>query len=452
MELIAAIELARKHVSELKRHARNPRTHPAPGSPLWEILKKSLQHAYFEPLVWNRRNGCLISGHLRLPVLIDLGFTLVDVSVVDVDEPTHLAMMVAANRHAGQWEEDMLALLAKDIDAAGIDAALAMYDHKSLLALVDCPPVADGLDEAGELLSKADLLQEKWKVQLGDLYQIGGHRLLCGDCASKDNWSLLLEGRHAQMVWTDPPYNIDYDSVQEHRNAAKRLAGGTTHGVPQAMLNDDVTATEYESLLLSWFTAAFHHVQPGGPIYIAHADSWRVENEVAAKKAGFKIAQNLIWVKNGFTLGRQDYQWQHEPVLYGWKPGAAHHWQGGFDKPGVIDERPDLKKMSKPELIAFINEMWNRDNGTVQRFSRPAAEGLHPTVKPASLVAGHIWNSSRRGDTVLELFGGSGTTLAAAQQTDRRCVATELEPRYASVILERMTGLGLTIEKVHESN
>lgn len=448
-ELIAAIETARMRVDEIRPHPRNPRKHPEPGSKLWEILKRSLQRSYFEPLVWNRRNNYLVSGHFRLKVLIEEGYELVDVSVVDLSEPEHFAVMIAANRTLGEWETDVLKSLARDIDEAGLDAALALYDHKALLALVDCPVTGDDTEQTEELVSKAEQLLEKWKVQPGDLYQIGPHRLLCGYCESPDNWQRLLGDDLADMMWIDPPYNVAYDASQKKRIKRKEAEGETPHVKPQTILNDDLPRAKYLESLNAWIGMGAKRIKPGAAVYIAHADSYGLETRLAARNAGLNIAQCLIWVKQAFTLGRQDHQWQHEPILYGWKVGAGHHWQGGYSHATVIDECPDLKKLSKGELITMLNHLRNAADSTVIREPRNVCSDLHPTVKPTRLVARQIWNSSRRGETVLELFGGSGTTMAAAEQTGRRCVSTELDPKFVAVDLERMSLLGLTVEKLH---
>lgn len=452
-ERTASIEIERAvPVDQLKLHARNPRTHAEPGSPIWGILRRSIEHSYFMPLVWNRRNGCLVSGHFRLKVMIEMGYTHVDVSVVDVDEATHLAMMIAANRLLGEWEKEMLAQLATEIDAAGLDAALALYDEKALLALVECPVTSDDTAQTEELLSKAEHLQEKWQVQPGDGYQIGPHRLRCGACESPDNWQWLLGDGLADLMWCDPPYNVKYDASQRKRDKIHAATGASPVIKPQAILNDDMPRAEYGELLKAWLGMGASRLKPGGAVYIAHADSFGLETRTAAAAAGLYIAQCLIWVKQSFTLGRQDYQWQHEPVLYGWKTGAGHYWQGGYSQATVIDESTDLKKLSKGELITMINHLRNAADTSVIREPRNTCSDLHPTVKPVRLVARQIWSSSRRGDTVLELFGGSGTTMAAAEATGRRCVATELDPKFCAVILERMTILGLQAEKFTPQN
>lgn len=424
-------------------HEENPRRHPKKGKPKWEALRKSLQFDYFDPMVVNRRNGRLVSGHLRREMLLDLGETRARVVVKDYDEATHKARMIAANTLIGEWEETMLAKLAGELETGGIDASLLGLTEKDMMNLLDGPVTIDDTEQAEELKSKAEQLLEKWQVKPGDLYQIGAHRLLCGRCESTDNWQRLLGDGQADMMWIDPPYNVAYDGA--------RLKGVKTKTElrPQTILNDDMPRGEYVELLNAWLGTGLSRLKPGGAIYIAHADSFGMETRQAAVAAGAYIAQCLIWVKQAFTLGRQDYQWQHEPIFYGWKTGAAHHWQGGFSQSTIIDDATDLKKLSKGELITMINHLRNATDTSVIREPRNTVSDLHPTMKPVRLVARQIWNSSRRGETVLELFGGSGTTLAAAEQTGRRCVATELDPKFCAVILERLSSYGLTIEKQH---
>jgi len=450
-EKTATLRVERLALADLKPHPRNPRTHPEPGSPQWEALKVSLGHDYFDPIVVNERNRTLVSGHLRHKVLMNSGFTHADVSVVDYDEPTHYARLIAANNLLGEWEDAILSALARDLEAAGLDASLAGWSEKQLAAQLDGPAVTDDTETADALVSQAEEIQTQWQVKLGDLYAIGEHRVLCGDCTLAANWQLLLGDRRADIVWTDPPYNVDYDSIQRRRIELKAEQGKASHTKPEAILNDHMSDEAYLAFLTAALRSAFEFTKEGGAIYVAHADSHGLTNRLACVTAGWKIAQNLIWVKNAFTLGRQDYQWQHEPILYGWKPGAAHYWQGGFSQASVIDdEEAHLDKLAKPELIAIIQRLRNARDTTVIREPRGTGNALHPTVKPLGLVARQIWNSSQRGDVVIELFGGSGTTLIAAQETQRVCVATELDPKFCAVILERATRHGLKVEKLRD--
>jgi DNA modification methylase len=437
----------------MNEHERNPREHAEPGTPKWNALSRSLAEDYFDPLVLNRRNRKLVSGAFRRKVMLHDGFTVADVVVVDYDEETHYARMIAANRHFGDWCEEILAALARELDAAGLDPALCgLDDQKALAQLFDGPKVQDDSDTAAGLISQAEEVAKKWNVRLGDLYAAGEHRILCGDCTLAENWQLLLEGGVADMVWTDPPYNVNYDSIQQRRVDLSRAEGKTPHAKPEAIINDDLSEADYGILLRACFDRAIEFTRPGGAIYVAHADSYGLLTRQALADAGWSLAQCLIWVKSAFTLGRQDYQWQHEPILYGWRPGAGHYWQGGYRQGTVLDDDTKLAGLSKAELIAVIHALKNERDTTVIREPRGTGNALHPTVKPLPLVARQIHNSSRRGETVLELFGGSGTTVLAAQQTGRRAVATELDPKFCAVILERLTLAGLKVGKVSEGN
>lgn len=406
---------------------------------LWRVMEKSLEFDYFEPLVWNERNGCLVSGHLRFKVLVSMGFTRIEVIVVDYSEEIHYARMIAANRLLGEWEEAVLASLAGEIETAGIDAALAGFDHKAMMALLSAPPVEDDSESAEELVSKADLLQRKWRVEPGDLYQIDRHRLFCGDCTKRESWNTLLNGQLADAYSTDPPYNIAYDAA--HGDAKK---------APRTILNDDMSADHYASFLTQAFSAAFANLKPGGVFYIAHAETTSFEVRQAMRDVGFMLKQTLIWEKPHFTLGRQDYQWQHEPIFYGWKPGAGHYWQGGYRQATMLNSSAsNLKKLKKKELIEIINDLHNAKEGTVVRAPKGTDSSLHPTIKPLPLIARLVWNSTKRGEIVSESFSGSGTTLVAAHVTDRRGVAIELDPKFVAVGLERLSQHGLQPEKLN---
>lgn len=409
-----------------------------------QALDGSLENDYFAPLIWNERNNKLVDGVKRRARLMALGFTQADVGVVNYDEPTHIARMRAANEHTGKWNRELERELAKQVHGAGLAPALAMWDAQSLAMMLEPPVVKD--DNADSLISKADALQKKWRVKPGDFYQMGAHRLICGDCRSRENWHLLLEGQKARMVWTDPPYNIAYEHIQDRRNDLKASEGRKPKTKAQAILNDSMSPAAYKRLLIDAFKVAYDNCEPGAAIYIAHADMWRVTNELAARRAGWTIRQNLQWIKGDFTLGMQDYQWAHEPILYGWKLGASHYWQGGYRQSTVMDEGVGkLSKLSKKDLINFANDLLNNQNTTVFREPRNSGNGLHPTIKPLHLVARQIWNSSREGDRVIECFGGSGTTPAAAERVNRQAFVTELDPTYCAVILERMQGNGLEI-------
>ncbi|MEQ1862726.1 MAG: DNA modification methylase [Chthoniobacteraceae bacterium] len=427
---IAALRIERKPLAELKPHPRNPRTHAEPGTPKWLALEKSLGLDYFDPLVWNQRNGLLVSGHFRLKVLTHLGFSAADVSVVDYDEPTHIARLIAANQFLGEWEEELLSRLAAELTSGGVDAALAGLTEKDLAKFAKSPAVTDDTPAAAEMLTAAEKLQAQWQVKPGDLFTIGAHRLLCGDCREPANWLRLLGTEKPALIWTDPPYNVAYE------------------GAAGSMRNDDLSAAAYDRFLRAAFGALLAIAKPGAAIYVAHADSEGLAVRRAFEGTGWFFSQCLIWVKNAFTLSRQDHQWQHEPILYGWKPGAGHYWQGGFSHATVIDDERDLGTLDKAELLALARELRAAIQTTVVREARNTVNELHPTVKPLPLVAAQIWRSSHTGDLVVDGFGGSGTTLIAAEQTHRRGAIMEDDPKYCAVILERATAQGLAINRL----
>jgi DNA modification methylase len=426
---VATLDLRRLALADLKPHPRNPRRHPKAGSPKWDALKTSLAADYFDPLVWNERNGYLVSGHFRTPVLGSLGFTHADVSVVSYDEATHLARMIAANTLLGAWEVDLLDSLARDLEAAGTNAGLAGLTAKEFAELLGGPEVPDDSAEAGLLVSQAAEIQREWQVAPGDLYAIGRHRVMCGSCHDDGVWGALLGGERIDLVWTDPPYNVDYADL----------------------MNDRMPEKDYLAFLGRAFAAAFARAKPGCAIYVAHADGHGLANRQAFEGAGWRLAQCLVWVKGSFVLGRQDYQWQHEPILYGWRPDGPHYWQGGYDQATVIDdEKIVLGKASKADLIAIINRLRNSRETTIVREARPVANDLHPTIKPLPLVARHLWNSSRPSEIVADLFCGSGTTILAAEKTGRRAVAVDLDPKYVAVTLERGRRHGLPVTKLRQ--
>ena len=242
---------------------------------------------------------------------------------------------------------------------------------------------------------------------------------MCGDSTSVDAVKTLMDGQLADMVWTDPPYNV----------AIKGKAG--------TIMNDDMADSAFAQFLFEMYTAMYTSMQPGAVIYVAHADSERANFTQQFLAAKFKLAQVLIWVKQSATLSRQDFNWQHEPILYGWKPGAGHYFCGDFCLTTVIDDDVDIRKMTKPQLLEMVNELRTEHKTTVLRHNRPTKSDLHPTMKPVALVERMITWSSKPGETVLDIFGGSGSTLIACEKIHRASRLMELDPKYCDVIVKR---------------
>jgi DNA modification methylase len=254
---------------------------------------------------------------------------------------------------------------------------------------------------------------------------------MCGDSTNIQHVEKLMAGGKADLVWTDPPYNVAID------------------GKAGTIMNDDMGDSQFRDFLLAVYGCYFAVMREGACIYVAHADSERANFTQAYKDSGLKLSQVLIWVKQSATLSRQDFNWQHEPILYGWKEGAGHYFCGDFTRTTVIDDDVDLKNMKREQLIALVNDMRTEAKSTVLRHDRPTKSDLHPTMKPVALVQRMIQWSSRNGEVVLDLFGGSGSTLIAAHKCGRQARLMELDPRFADVIVRRwqeFSGESATLE------
>jgi len=245
-------------------------------------------------------------------------------------------------------------------------------------------------------------LPDEPKSKKGDIYILGNHRLMCGDSTNKDDVRKLMNGNQCDMIFTDPPYNVNYGDKAAMLDKYQKGHRNTNH-----ILNDNMGDSEFREFLLASYSRMFESCKEGAPIYVCHAETEGENSRGAFVEAGFKLAQCIIWVKNSLVLGRQDYHWRHEPILYGWKEGAAHY---------------------------FIDD---RTQDTVWEFKKPKKNALHPTMKPLELCAKAIYNSSRSGDIILDLFGGSGSTLIASEQLDRICYMMELDEKYVDVIIDR---------------
>ena len=241
----------------------------------------------------------------------------------------------------------------------------------------------------------------------------------------------LMDERIADLVVTDPPYNVDYGSKAEAINKYGY------HFSDRHIENDYMPEAQFIEFLDKAFANMNASLKPGGAFYIWHASITVYEFEEALRLNNLKTRQQLIWVKNALVLGRQDYQWRHEPCLYGWKAGAAHYFVNDRTKTTVYDEKPEIDRMSKEELKEALRAFLETTEETVIYENKPARSEEHPTMKPVKLIAHLIVNSSRRGETVLDLFGGSGTTLIAAEQLDRSCCMMEYDPQYVDVIIDR---------------
>ncbi len=288
----------------------------------------------------------------------------------------------------------------------------------------DTDMIGDSPKEPEEDNYNPDGVNDTHNIKPGDIWQLGDHKLMCGDSTDPAVLEKLMDGSKADMLMTDPPYNVDYTG--KTKDALK-------------IDNDAMEDSQFRQFLKDAFRAADGAMKPGAVFYIWHADYEGYNFRGACNDTEWKIRQCLIWVKSVFVMGRQDYQWKHEPCLYGWKPGAGHYFTDSRRESTVVEEdRPDIKHMKKEDMEKLLEEIYSDNvSTTVIHEDKPQVSALHPTMKPIKLLAPLIKNSSRPKDIVLDTFGGSGSTMIACEQLNRSCYMLELDPHYCDVIITR---------------
>jgi DNA modification methylase len=380
--------------AKLVPYARNARTHS--DDQVAQIAASIAEFGFTNPILAGS-DGVIVAGHGRLAAAQKLGLEVVPVVVLDHLSPTQRrALVIADNRIAENagWDDVMLRIEIAALQDDDFDLSLTGFDADALAELM----AGDESDGQGQ--TDDDAMPEMPETPVsrpGDVWLLGGHRLLCGDSTVADSYDRLLDGAPVDMVFTDPPYNVNY------ANSAK----DKMRGKDRAILNDNLGDGFYDFLLAA-LTPTIAHCRGG--IYVAMSSSELDVLQAAFRAAGGKWSTFIIWAKNTFTLGRADYQRQYEPILYGWPEGAQRHWCG------------------------------DRDQGDVWNIRKPQKNDLHPTMKPVELVERAIRNSSRPGNVVLDPFGGSGTTLIAAEKSGRLARLIELDPKYVDVIVRRWQG------------
>ena len=381
------MNIEKKNVKDLLPADYNPRKDLKPGDPEYEKLKRSIeQFGYVEPVIWNEKTGRVVGGHQRLKVLTDMGITEVDVVVVDMDSEKEKALNIALNKISGEWDTEKLALVIADLQGTDFDVSLTGFDPEELEDLFR-DDVKGGVKE-DDFDVEAELKKPTFS-KAGDLWMLGEHRLFCGDSTKPETFDLLMNGKKANLVVTDPPYNVDY----------KGSAG--------KIKNDSMAEDQFEQFLLAAYQQMEAAMADDASIYVFHSDSHGLAFRKAFEEAGFYLSGCCIWKKQSLVLGRSPYQWQHEPVLFGWKKKGKHQWYTG------------------------------RKESTIWEFDKPKKNKDHPTMKPIALVSYPIMNSTMTGCLVLDPFGGSGSTLIACEQTGRVCYTVELDEKFCDVIVRR---------------
>lgn len=426
------LEIVYKKTADLIPYVNNSRTHSE--EQVQQVASSIKEFGFTNPILIDHDDG-IIAGHGRLQAAQKLGLDEIPtITLFGLSEAQKKAYVIADNQLAlnAGWDLDTLKNEVDRLTELDFDIDLLGFDDDFLISLTT-EQMDEGLTDEDDVPEAPD---DPVAVE-GDIWLLGSHRLMCGDSTSIDAVEKLMNGTKADMIFTDPPYNVNYE-------------GGTGMKIQ----NDNMGDSQFRAFLYDAFTTAYTVTKAGRPIYIAHADSEGYNFRGAMQEAGWLLKQCIVWVKNSMVMGRQDYQWQHEPILYGWKDGEAHKWYGNFDKKTVIDDDIDVKKMDKKQLVQLINKMRNKNKTTVVREDKPHKNDIHPTMKPVGLVQQFINNSSREEDIILDLFGGGGSTLIAAQKLNRTAHLMELDPKYIDVIIRRWqdyTGLEAKLESTGES-
>lgn len=415
----------------------NPRKTLTPEDAEYQKIKNSIdKFGYVDPVIINR-DGTIIGGHQRCNVLAELGYTEIDVVVVDLNKEDEKALNVALNKITGEWDPIKLKDILTDLDLGGYDISLTGFttqEFEELVQLNDFEP--EVMEDEYDLEQALEESQEAGPViKQGEIWQLGRHRLMCGDSTKITDVQKLMNGEKADLVITDPPYNVNYEEKAESLNEYRPNNNGAME-----IKNDLMEDSEFFNFLLKAYQNMFESMRAGAVIYVFHADSEGLNFRKAFKEAGLKLSECLIWEKNNFVLGRCDYHWRHEPILYGWKEGAAHYFIDDRTQDTVIlEDNVDFEDMKKPELIQYIKDVLGRyaEQTSVIYEKKPMSSSLHPTMKPLELVGRFIKNSSRKGWKVADFFGGSGSTLMAAEQLERTAFLMEYDEHYASVIVKR---------------
>jgi DNA modification methylase len=373
-------------IGSIKPYENNPRVNNAAVDAVAASLKA---FGFRQPIVVDE-DDVIIVGHTRYKAALKLGMETVPVHVARGLTPAQArAYRIADNQTAtlSQWDEDKLPLELMELQKAEFDLALTGFPEDEILRLLTHPG-AEGRCDPDEVPEPP----EEPVTQPGDLWVLGRHRLLCGDATKPEDLARLLPEGPADVLLTDPPYNVRYEGKTPDK---------------LTIANDAMEPAEYRKFLAQALSSASKRLRPGGAFYVWHADTAGLDVRMACADAGLAVRQCLVWVKSVMVLGRQDYQWRHEPCLYGWADGAAHTW------------------------------LSDRAQTTVLEFDKPSRSTDHPTTKPVELFAYLLGNSCKPGGTVLDCFAGSGTALVAAEQTGRTAALLELDPRYADVIVSR---------------
>lgn len=420
------VKIVDKPIEWLRPYENNPRN----NEQAVEAVANSIKEFGFKVPIVATIDGEIVNGHTRFKAAKSLKLKTVPVLIADDLTEEQIKAFRLADNKTGELAEWNVELLYGELDELdGFDMTLFGFEDIDF-------SLDDFEEDEKETGEEVDIdSEEKPKVEYGDIFQLGRHRLMCGDSTSAEDMARLIDGAVIDLYVTDPPYNVAYQ-------------GGTDEAM--TIMNDSMDDVSFRQFLRDAFAVANNHLKPGGAFYIWHADSEGLNFRAAVKETGWLLKQSIIWVKNAIVLGRQDYQWKHEPCLYGWKDGASHYFVDNRSLATVIEEdEENLKEMTKSELISYIKTMQDTSPTTVFYEDKPVRNDIHPTMKPLKLIARCVLNSSKKGDKILDSFNGGGSTLMVCERSERVCYAMELDPVYVERTIKRWEEeTGLTAEKV----
>lgn len=432
-------QVEHRAISELIPYARNARTHS--DAQVAQLARSITEFGFTNPVLVDADGG-IIAGHGRVLAAQRLGMDKVPTLRVDwLTEAQRRAYVLADNQLALQagWDKDILSAELMALMDFGYELGVVGFPDQELEDLLR--PAASPPSEADP--EECPALADSAVTSLGDVWCLRDHRLICGDCTDPAVITKLMAGGRADIVWTDPPYNVAYGDKAEMLNKK-------THGQRKTsrILNDDMDDAGFREFLGAFYRAIFPFIIEGGCIYVAHSETERANFTREFLSAGYKLSGLVVWKKNQMVMGRSDYQWIHEPIIYGWKPGAAHRWYGGRKNTTVMDlgagspfsRRPDGRWELQVGTSVFVVD----GNANVEELltsiiaePKPQRSNLHPTMKPVALIERMLRNHVRANDCVLDPFGGSGSTLMAAERLAVRARLCELSPDYCDVIVRR---------------
>jgi site-specific DNA-methyltransferase (adenine-specific) len=425
-------------IEKLKPYENNARTHSE--EQVEKISRSIKEFGFINPVLIDSNFG-IIAGHGRVLGAKKLGMKEVPCLFVEdlTDEQKRAYILADKLALDAGWDDEILREEIKALADLDFDVSLTGFE------LEDFDFNQTDIEFEEDNYDVEEKLPEIPKAKYGDIYQLGNHRIMCGDSTSQEDIDKILDGAVMDLCVTDPPYNVNYGSINESGYGKERDNGNK-------ILNDNMDDESFYLFLNAFYTQMMRVLKPGGAYYIFHADTEGYNFRKALMDAGGQVKQNLIWVKNALVLGRQDYQWKHEPCLYGWKEGAGHYFINDRTQTTVFEDKADLDKLSKEELKDMIKEIIeDKTPTTIIHEDKPLKNDVHPTMKPIKLISRLVKNSSKPGENVIDFFGGSGSTLIACEHLGRNCYSIELDPKYVDVIIDRWETLtGKTAIKLVE--